>query len=313
MRDHVYVRAQKPFRFEPFANRSTAFTSPATYVYLAMQAGLADDGMKESIEMLEKSEPGTELARVLATKGLKVADIFSALGPEISVLSDWESGGISIPTLFAAVEIRDKAKARLFADLMVSEFGDSGKITISEEDGITLWELPAEVPVFQPVFAMNDTHLAFALTKATVKSVLKQGKEADGHIPSRADYQTAIKTVSTPSSAMLYLDLKTLFERLYEKLKPFGVFAIMGQPEASKYLDPAKFPKAETFSRHLLPMMISWSDAESGMQMECSGSLSFFQSYVPTMVPALFFVGMRGAPMPPSATAAPGPAAPPVK
>jgi len=301
MRDHFYVRARKPFKVEPFANRSAAFTSAATYAYLATQMGFAVEGMQESIDMFEKSPIGVEFEKVLAKKGLKVADIFSALGPEISMLSDWESGGLSLPTFFASVEIRDKAKARLLADLMVSEADDSKKVVISQEDGATLWTFPPEAAIFQPTFAMNETHIVFGLTPATVKAVLKQAKEAGGHVSSKADYQTALKTVAAPTSAMLFVDLKTLFERLYEKLKPMAAYAIIGQPEVSKYLDSAKLPKAETISRHLLPMMISWSEADSGMQMDCSGSLSFFQSYVPAFVPVFVLGSMRArtVPMPP--------------
>ena len=49
----------------------------------------------------------------------------------------------------------------------------------------------------------------------------------------------------------------------------------------AKYFDPAKFPKAETISRHLLPTFTSWAEEGKGMQTESTGSVSLIQSYIP--------------------------------
>jgi hypothetical protein len=75
-------------------------------------------------------------------------------------------------------------------------------------------------------------------------------------------------------------------------------------PEMAKYFDPSKLPKAETISRHLLPLMIGWGETEGGMQMDSSGSMSFVGAYMPaigTAFGALFY--MRS-----SVTAPPAPA-----
>ena len=103
--------------------------------------------------------------------------------------------------------------------------------------------------------------------------------------------------------------MKTLFERLYEKLKPMAAYALVGQPEVAKYLDPSKLPKAETISRHLLPMVISWADAENGTQMDCTGSVSLIQAYIPVVSTAVFFVVGRSFASPP---VTPAPIAAPV-
>jgi hypothetical protein len=282
MKDRIYVRAAKGYKFEPCANRSAAFTSPATYAYFATQIAMAEGDLAKTVEAIEKSPFGADLSAALAKKGLKVADLFAAFGQEISMLSDWESGGLSLPTFFAAFEVRDKAKARALAELLVSELSDSKKPVESADDGATLWIWPAELGIFQPTMAMTDKHLMFGLNTATVKAALKQAKTDGGKVVSRTDFQTAQKTVVSPSMAVLYVDLKTLFERLYEKLKPMAAYAMVN-PEVAKYFDPSKLPKAETISRHLLPLMLGWGETEGGMQMDCSGSLSFVQSYIPVI------------------------------
>ncbi len=306
MRDRIYVRAAKGYQFDPLANRSAAFTSPSTYAYFASQIAVAGGDMGKSAELIEKSPFGAELAKVLAKKGLKIADIYAAFGQEFSMLSDWEGGGLSLPTFFASLEIRDKVKARALADLMIGELSDSKKPAQTEEDGATIWSFPAELGFFQPTFAMTDKHFMFGLNGATVKASLLKAKADGGKVGSRPDYQTAQKTVVSPAMAVLYVDLKTLFERLYEKLKPMAAYALLGDPEAAKYFDASKLPKAETVSRHLLPLMIAWGETEGGMQMDCTGSLSFIQAYMPAIGGALvmpLYARRSVAPVPPAARA----------
>jgi hypothetical protein len=90
-----------------------------------------------------------------------------------------------------------------------------------------------------------------------------------------------------------------------------AAFGIVGQPELAKYIDPAKLPKAETISRHLLPMVISWSDAENGTQMDSTGSVSLIQSYFPIVSGGMLFMFQRiKAVPPPAVTTTPAPSTP---
>ena len=300
MREHFYVRAEKPPKLDPFANRMSAFTSPLTYAYAAGQVGIyAEQVMEPLVKMDETS--GGPMSKALATKGLKITDLPSIFGPEIGIMSDWNTGALAIPTLFAAVELRDGTKARLIADLLVADMGASEKIAKSEHEGTTFWALQGPVPAIQPTLAVNDKHLIFGLNPDTIKTALTQAAVKEGHLSGRGDYQTGLKTVAEPKIGVLYVDLKTLFERLYEKLKPMAAYSLVGQPEVAKYLDPGKLPKAETISRHLLPMVISWADAENGMQMDCSGSISLFQAYIPAVAGGAFFMfRTMGAPSSPA-------------
>jgi hypothetical protein len=137
-------------------------------------------------------------------------------------VSDWETGGLGVPILFAAVEIQDKAKARLFADLIVSEMGTSEKVVTRQEDRTTYQSMAGLVPMLHATVALNDNHLIFRLNPATVKAALSQAKAEPANVPGWPDYEAALKTVSAPKSAVLPLERKTLFKRIYEKLKPMA-------------------------------------------------------------------------------------------
>jgi hypothetical protein len=196
----------------------------------------------------------------------------------------------------------------MFADLIAEDMQSDGKVTTSEEAGTTFWTLAGEIPFFQPTLALNDRHMLFGLNADTVKTALRNAKGGPANLAGRSEYQASVKTVASVDLGLLYVDMKTLFERLYEKFRPMAAFALMGQPEIAKHFDATKLPQAATISRHLKPLIFSYSHAEGGMQAECTGTVSLFQSYVPLVTGAAFFM-VRGRAVPPPAPAP----APPVR
>jgi hypothetical protein len=121
-------------------------------------------------------------------------------------------------------------------------------------------------------------------------------------------YPAALKTVVPPAAMVFYLDTKTLFERLYDKVKPMVAFSLLGNPELGKHFDSAKLPQASTISRHLQPVAVSYGTDREGWVLESTGPVSFIGSYL-LAVPAAI-VGWRTAPIPATPAAQPAPAAP---
>ena len=225
------------------------------------------------------------------------------------MLSDWEPGGISLPTFFAAVEVRDAAKARLFAELIAEQMKDGDKLVKKEEAGTTFWSLTTSVPFAQPTLGINDKHMIFGLNYSTAAAGLRQLKAGGGNLSGSPAFQSSLKTVPPPTVGLLYVDFKTLFERLYEKFKPSLAFALLENPDVAKYFDGAKLPKAETISRHLLPLALTYGPAEQGYVAEGAGSLSLIQTYVPVVggTAAFFFTSRMARPVPPPPAFVPPP------
>jgi hypothetical protein len=254
--------------------------------------------------MWEKMPEAKSQVDALAAKGVKYSDSPAVFGPEWSLHSDWETGGLAIPTLFASLEVRDPVKARAFAEYIVAEWMKGGKLSEKEEEGTKYWTLSFDMPVIQPTLALNAKHLLFGLNYAMVHDGLKQTKSVEAKLGQSPAFQGALKTVTTPTLGMFYLDLKTLFERLYEKFKPALAFQITGNPEMAKYFDVAKMPRAETISKHLQPIVIVYGEAPEGFMIDSSGTLSVYPVVVPALG-GLWVFRAAPAPLPPSVSAPP--------
>jgi hypothetical protein len=313
MRDRIYVRRPQIPKAAPMTNRLLAFTSPQTYAYASGSTAGWEEWYTKTLQRIDS--PSNQLAKELEKKSLKVEDIMATFGPELSIHSDWETGGIALPTLFAATEVRDPAKARLFADLIVAEMKTEGQLAEKEEDGTTYWTLTIGVPLVQPTLALNQKHMVFGLNYATAAGGIKQLKSGGPTLAQSPVFQSGMKTVVQPTVGTLYVDMKVLFERLYEKFKPMLAFQIAGSEEAAKYLDPGKLPKAETISKHLQPTVVAYGDAPQGFIIEGAGTVSLYGALLPPAVimPAFIYRSQRVRAMPlapPAQTVPPSPAPP---
>jgi hypothetical protein len=287
MRDRLYARMPKVPKSTPLASRLLAFTTPQTYAFANANLAAWEATYKEAMEELQKSPSMKGDVKKLADQGLKLEELFAIFGPEISIHSDWEEGPLTIPTMFAALEVRDAAKAKAFAEFIAAQMKTEGDLSKKEEDGTTYWTLAFGAQVIQPTLAINDKHLVFSLTYAGAFNGIKQFKSGGDTLAKTPGFAPALKTVTPPTMGVVYVDLKTLFERAYDKFKPSLAFAISGQKELADVLDAGKIPKAATISKHLLPFVVTYSDAPGGFLLDGSGSISLYGGALPLM--AAFF------------------------
>jgi hypothetical protein len=306
MRSRSYVRMPKMPKAQPMTNRLAAFTNSDTYVYGSLNVAGLDDLLRL---ILAEEEKAGGFKDDLQTKGLRPLDLMTIFGPELSVHSDWEPVAVW-PNVMGVLEVRDAAKARLFAELLAEKIGSSGQLSKKEEDGVTYWTVALGAVVAQPTVAISDKHMVIAINYATAVGGFKQLKSGAGSLAKSPEFQNALKATLAPTAGTLYLDTKKLFERLYEKLKPMAAMQLAGNPQMSKYVDPGKFPKTETISKHLTPMTVVYADAPDGFVIEANGPAPLET----VVLPGTFFaVPMRARAVPPArapVTPAPAPAPP---
>jgi hypothetical protein len=313
MRDRIYAHMTQPLKAKPMENRSLAFTNPATYAYLGYEFNEDfQQYAKAAIDGLTAMGIAKAIEDALSPKGLKLEDVFTTFGPEVTAMSAWEAGGVALPDFFAAAEVKDKAKARLFAELIAGEIGSADQVVKTTEGDTTIWtETEGTVPFLRPTLAVNDRHLMFGLNTTALKTAMKQLAEKGPNLTthSGSPFNSAVKTAVQPAGMLLYVDFKTLFERVYDKVKPMAAFALVGEPEAAKYFDAAKLPQATTISRHLSPMVFSYGTQHHGWVLEGTGPITFMSIYAGALPTAV--LGIR-ATMPSPAAPIPQ-TAPPVQ
>jgi len=272
MRERAYLHYRMVLPRMESKHRSLAFTGEDTFAYL--ESSLATMGM--TVDKLIESNPllkeaGSELEK----HGLTLADISHTFGPEISFVSDWESGGLAIPTAFAAVEVRDLEKARKFIGMITEAIDPEGKLIEKEHRGAKLWSMKGPVPLVQPTVALSGTHLMFGLNPGTVTAALDHLASGKSALAESASFTGALKTVGEPNGGLGFIDSARLVERLYDRMRPFIAVAIAGNPKVSEFLDASMLPKTAALARHMPPFVAGFHAGQHGYVVESTGPVTY--------------------------------------
>ncbi len=272
MRERAYMHYRRALPQMDSKHHSLAFTGEDTFAYL--ESHLATVGTNFE-KLFEKNPMADEITAALEKHGLTIADITQTFGSEISFVSDWESGGLAFPTLFAAVEVRDVEKARKFAT-MITGFMQSGKKLIEKEHGgAKLWSVDGPVPLVQPTLALSGTHLMFGLNPATVNAALDRAASGKIALTQSAQFNGALKTVGETNAGLAYIDSARLIERIYDRVRPFIAGAIAGNAKVSEYLDASALPRTPALTKHMPPFIAAFQSSEHGYVVESTGPLTY--------------------------------------
>jgi len=299
-------------------------TTPDTILYYAFAPLIPDQVPMVDLSALGIVSDGLRnVAETLGGPTATMTKLKEAFGPEYALYSDWpaQSGK---PTLGLAVQIRDVALARQFADAVFGGWKqESG-------GGVTCWTAPANGGLpWAPSVALTDHYLLAGLDIEALKKSAAQSKSDGATLERSAAYTGALATVTKPGTTLAYLDTKALFERVYEAFRPMAVLGANFVPHASDYVDLGKLPQTQTISKHLQPIVLSGAQLENGALFESTGPVSIYEAglsllavggavAVPMMKGKPVVPGMNAAgpkrPTPPQTTLlAPTPPAPPAE
>lgn len=277
MRERFYTGMKKPYQFAESKHRSLAFTGEDTFFYLD-SAMLSNWG--PYMKMAQNAPFWRAIAVELGKRELTFDDIVQAIGSEMTIVSDWETGPLAIPTLFAAVEVRDAAKARKIADVIVREMEKEGAITEKEHAGANLWTMKGAIPLVQPTIALSKTHLMFGLNVGSVTAALDHAATGKSALADSDVFKNGLKTVEKTDAGMMFLDMARVTERLYDRVRPFIANEIAGSPKLSGILGSSELPKVATIAKHMPPLIAGFHNEEGGFLMESTGPLSYFSGAV---------------------------------
>jgi len=277
MRDAIFLLCpgEKPKEAMPL--NGAVLTAPETVLYYVMGVPAKTELPKYAMA-LSAFIPGLQgMDGALAAHGLASSDFGKAFGPEFGTVMDWKPDTMQPSTLFA-LDVRDAAKAKGFADAFTSGSPGGVEWGRQESGGVTIYQAPSEgILALSPTIALTDRFFVIGLSPETARQGLARLKKGQAAILQNSAYQTAVKSVNPPTAGFGYLDLKSLFERSYGTFRPYVAILLAFSPEAGKYLDATKLPGTESISKHLGPCVYSQSDSAEGTLMESTGPLTFHQ------------------------------------
>jgi hypothetical protein len=248
------------------------FTTAQDIVFME---GVQDSSTLATPEYLTSLPP--EFADFLQQQGIDLTKLPSLFGDECVVVANWPTGAM-FPTAMVALDIKDRAGVEAITRRMVENFTPTA--TISERQGATVFDFP--IPGFalvDPAVAVTDTHIVAALTSSALNGALTRSSDQETLAASPA-FQSISAQWLKDSQSFLFVDTKTIFERLYNTARPMIIFGAAMSPDLAKSVDIEKLPETETISQHLGPMVMTQHVTANGWLIESSGPITLYQTIV---------------------------------
>jgi len=288
-RDTIFAYAPGGGVQSPLSRHGLALSTASTLLYYASTLP-ASLGIPDSdVPAIAQALPAFgDLEKSLADNGLKFSDAAQAFGPEFSSLLDWTPATLAPPSFLLVVDVRDAKKAKAFIEAITASPANAPGWTHMEEDGATIFQPPPADPKLgfalpSPSLALSDKFLVLGLSTDAVTNGLAQAKNKAGKLGDQLAFQTAEKSVETPTSAFGYVDLRSLVERSYGVFRPFLAMSLAFSPDSGQYIDAGKLPNTETLTKHLGASVLSQATNADGTTIESAGPLTFSQIAVATL------------------------------
>ncbi len=210
--------------------------------------------------------------------GIPWADFIAGFGPEGGVVLDWPAAA-DAPSFSFVFQVRDAGRA---AGLIESLTGRSARGTRwlrQEEADATHYQAPVDRRGgTAPALALTREFAVLGAQGHAVRAVANRLTTDSADITQSAPFHEIAARVKTPNAGFAYLDLRALFARSYETLRPFLAMSLGLSQELGPYLDPAELPSSAGIARHFGPSVYSQTSRHDGVLIESVGSLSLSQT-----------------------------------
>ncbi len=261
-------------------------TVPDTTVFIESAVDRETISSEDYLQTLP--EPVQEF---LADAQLDGGRLASVLGDEMGAILKWGAGAM-IPSVLVGVTIEDRARVDEIVTGAVAR--DDLDVTVRESHGAKVFEFPSfgGLQLVSPAVAITDRFLLASLTIDELERVLDSndgGKDAKTLKDSEA-FKPALDLYRGSNQAFAFIDAKTIFENIYNQLRPILVIAGTMSPDMAKVIDVEKLPDTEVISRHLSPILYTNRQTADGIIVESSGPITFSQGAGLVGVGAAFFI-----------------------
>lgn len=239
--------------------------------------------LPERVELAPATSPLLALLPTLpwvapGIEGIAWADFIAGFGPEAGVVLDWPAAA-DAPSFSFVFEVRDAARATLLVESVTGPSARGARWQRQESAGVTHFQAPKDRRGgTAPALALTRGFAVLGAQGHAVRAVANRLAADSADITQGTPFHEIAARVKTPNAGFAYLDLRTLFERSYQTLRPFLGMSLGLSPELGPYLDPTRLPSSAVVVRHFGPSIYSQTSRHDGVLIESVGSLSLSQT-----------------------------------
>jgi len=213
----------------------------------------------------------------LTNAGIDLKQIPEIFGNEMGLMASWPQSSM-VPTVLVTLDVKDRARAQTLAQSALNLAGTQA--TITDRQGARVYSFPpTKIPLISPELAITDHFVIASLTAPELDRVLA-AKPGDPTLEKSEAFKPALPEYQKTNLAFGYLDSKSLFERVYNTVRPIAIFAAAMTPSIGDFVDVQKLPPTETISRHLSPIVYTNRQTDDGFLVSSSGPITLSQAIV---------------------------------
>ncbi len=264
-RDAIFALRKSSLPFPALDHKIIDLTSKDTIA--VVEASLRTEGLADLVK--SAAPQAAEIPEILALIDLAT----QAYGQDAGLVANWPAGQTA-PSVFAALDVKDKDKATQFLT-QVLQFAPNH--TTSTTNGLTLYSIPSGNPIASPTIAQTDSFLFVGLDPATVVQIASR-QPGIPSLSATPDFALVADSFKKSNEMFAFIDSKIVFERAYNALRPIIIFGATVMPDIGAVVDTTKLPQTDTITKHLTPMTLSQTITAEGTLIESSGPLTITQT-----------------------------------
>lgn len=205
--------------------------------------------------------------------GLTGGALKEVLGGEVGVVVKW-SPGAYVPAVLLGLTIKDRAKVEAIVTKALVEAGM--EMTVSDANGAKVMAFPPMgMQIVDPALAVTDTYFLASLTSSELGRALEN---KGGTLKDSEAFKPALAAYEGDNQAFGFIDSKTIFESIYNQIRPVIILSASMSPDAAKVINPEKLPETAVMSQHLTPIIYTNRQIDNGWLIESHGPITFSQA-----------------------------------
>jgi hypothetical protein len=218
------------------------------------------------------------MTNALSANGVTLEEWKSAFGDEFSLLGDWPATS-RMPSLFAALPVKDPAKANKILRALAADKGEGADWNHEERNGVHYFSTASSGRMFSfsPTIGLSDRILIAGLDADSVEGAIKRST-GSSELAGSKNFQNAERALPAAQQAFAYVDLALIYTRLDAALRPMLFMSAAFLPGISDTVDLNKLPAAEVIAKHLGPIAMSQRYDKDGYVAESIGPVTFYQT-----------------------------------
>jgi hypothetical protein len=249
-----------------------AFSSPDNILFME---SVQDWSSIASDEYVASLPP--EIRTALEENQIDLKAVPAMFGADATFVANWPNGAM-FPSALFSLGITDRGGVEGIVRRLIENYLPD--TTVSSRAGATVFEFPKSgLSLIDPTVGISDKFLIGSLTSSGLDAALMRNP-SQPTIEASPAFQNVSGEWKNDLQSFIFIDARTIFERVYNSLRPMVIFGAAMSPGISQTIDVEKLPETDVIAKHLGPIVMTQRVESNGVLIESRGPVTLYQSII---------------------------------